>query len=193
MTVWRASFAATVMLFLSGGCVDAMGEDLPPIDWKGIERAAQRVTEGEPYILSLPARRRECTETSRPYGSSMSVDAMFASLSIWRTCFRVMILKLTEIYGQADGPSTAEMAKSLDWIGKAMEDLRIRQAGGGIGGCDMDELCGGTDWMMSGYADHLRFYADIVAALAVYNATSSELPGFDTDSWMPAWEEAGKY
>ena len=168
----------------------AFAEELPSFDLKAVQDGARREAPGRSYVDALPERRAECWAAARPFASSRSVDALLKAGRLRQLCLNAMIIKLAEIYYDADGFGSDGMAGRLETVGYPVAelffDIATNEPSCRVGSCQ--NTLGyslAADW----YTDYL---ADLVVALAVYNR-AAEPQHFDRAAWLAAWEEAGRY
>jgi hypothetical protein len=64
--------------------------------------------------MGLPKRKRECREITHPYFEAGTTAAMAAGAFIMEECYSAMILKMAELYYQADAFRPGGMPVLLD-------------------------------------------------------------------------------
>jgi hypothetical protein len=180
----RVSLLLLLVLALTGFPAAADLPALPEPDYAAIEAAAKRVTSGEEYAESLPARWAECNETARPYGESQALKHQIEFRQIRIVCLQMMLLKLGDLYYHPAGFGPEGLTHRFKQfrirLYAFLKDMYTARADCAATGC------GPAETSLLPRDAYLRLLIPLVERMALTEGRIAEY-----GSWRRAWKRAG--
>ncbi|MGH6932986.1 MAG: hypothetical protein ACREEE_11200 [Dongiaceae bacterium] len=185
MTAWRLSIVAAGMLFLSGGCVDAMAGEPPPPDYPAIRAAARQAEPGKDYLDVLPARLEACRKLADSYNITGITSFMIESKYIVRECLTAMIVKIAELHPEKNDYAPCGIEAILDKFAKPYYMIYDKEM-------DRESECGdeycGTMAELHPHDKYIGFLRGTVEMMVLRIEGDERTPKWR--HWRDAWREA---